>query len=129
MSIANTNVARFLPLRAGEIPDAPAVRAPVGRGRDGSIRYREKTFAEMDRDACATAVHLAANGIERGTRTLVMVQPGLDLIRVIFAFFKIGAIPVVIDPGMGLRHFLRCVERTRPRAVVGIPLAVVLSHL
>lgn len=129
MSIANTNVARFLPLRAGEIPDAPAVRAPVGRERDGSIRYREKTFAEMDRDACATAAYLAAKGIERGTRTLVMVKPGLDLIRVIFAFFKIGAIPVVIDPGMGLSHFLRSVGHTRPRAVVGIPLAVVLSHL
>ncbi len=125
----NANVARFLPMRAEEMPDAPAVRAPVGRGRDGSIRYRDKTFAELERDACATAAYLAANGIERGTRTLVMVKPGLDLIRVIFAFFKIGAVPVVIDPGMGLRHFLRCVEHTRPQAVVGIPLAVLLSHL
>ncbi|MCC5807793.1 MAG: AMP-binding protein [Opitutales bacterium] len=129
MSKDNANVARFLPLRAAEIPDASAVRAPVGRERDGTILYREKTFAELERDACATAAYFAANGIERGTRTLVMVKPGLDLIRVIFAFFKIGAIPVVIDPGMGMRHFLRCVEHTRPKAVVGIPLAVILSHL
>ena len=125
----NANVARFLPLRAEEMPDVLAVRAPLGRGRDGSIRYRDKTFAELEREACATAAYLTANGIERGVRTLVMVKPGLDLIRVIFAFFKIGAIPVVIDPGMGLRHFLRCVEHTRPQAVVGIPPAVLLSYL
>lgn len=58
-----------------------------------------------------------------------MVKPGLPLIEICFAFFKLGAVPVVIDPGMGLTGFLRCVKRTEPEALVGIPLAVALSKV
>lgn len=57
-----------------------------------------------------------------------MVKPGLDLILCTFALFRIGAIPVVIDPGMGLAKFLGCVRRTRPQALVGIPLATAVRH-
>jgi acyl-CoA synthetase (AMP-forming)/AMP-acid ligase II len=58
-----------------------------------------------------------------------MVKQGLPLIAVAFALFKVGAVPVVIDPGMGLRNFLRCVRRSQPRALVGIPLAQVISRI
>ena len=58
-----------------------------------------------------------------------MVRPGLPLVASVFALFKLGAVPVVIDPGMGLRSFLACVERTQPRALVGIPLAQILSRV
>jgi acyl-CoA synthetase (AMP-forming)/AMP-acid ligase II len=58
-----------------------------------------------------------------------MVRPGLPLIASVFALFKLGAVPVIIDPGMGLRSFLACVERTQPRALVGIPLAQILSRV
>ena len=58
---------------------------------------------------------------------LLMVKPGLDLIRIVFALFKIGAVPVVIDPGMGLGGFLRCVQHSRPEVLVGLPLAVWLA--
>jgi acyl-CoA synthetase (AMP-forming)/AMP-acid ligase II len=35
----------------------------------------------------------------------------------------------VIDPGMSRKNFLACVARSRPRVLVGIPLAQVLSHI
>ena len=40
-----------------------------------------------------------------------------------------GAVPVIIDPGMGLRNFLHCVRRSQPRALVGIPLAQIISRV
>ena len=58
-----------------------------------------------------------------------MVRPGLPLIACTFALFRIGAVPVVIDPGMGLAGFFRCVAQTRPRALVGIPMAQALSRV
>jgi len=64
-----------------------------------------------------------------GVRTLVMLRQGLPLIAAVFALFKLGAVPIVIDPGMGLENFLRCVARSRPKALVGIPLAQVLSRV
>ena len=56
-----------------------------------------------------------------------MVRQGLPLIAVVFALFELGAVPIVIDPGMGRKNFLRCVARSRPRALVGIPAARVVS--
>lgn len=110
-------------------PSACAVRAPFPRRRASDpLRYRSESFAELEASSNAVARALTARGIRRGQRTLLMVKPGLDLIQICFALFKIGAIPVVIDPGMGLRSFLSCVRRTEPASLVGIPLATILSR-
>jgi len=116
------NVARFLPEQARLNPRLPALRVPAGT-RDGAIVYEERSFAQLDRESDACARLLAAQGVARGMRTLLMVRPGLELILCTFALFKLGAGPVVIDPGMGLKSFLGCVRRTGPEALVGIPLA------
>jgi len=123
------NVAHFLAEQATHQPDGSAVRAPVGRDTGGSIRYIQRTFAELEADASAACHYFSGLGITRGTRVLLMVKPGLDLIRIVFALFKMGAVPIVIDPGMGLGRFLRCVKHSRPEAIVGIPLAIWLSRM
>ena len=123
------NVVHFLSQQARQHPQAAAVRAPVGRLPDGGIRYVERSFGELDVEVSATAHYFAKCGIRRGMRVLLMVRPGLDLIRVVFALFRMGAAPIVIDPGMGLGRFLRCVKHSRPEAVVGIPAAIWVSRL
>ncbi len=125
----NANVARFLPEMAASHPRHIAVRAPTGRNPDGEIRYRSQSFLELDLASQEVAAALSMRGIERGTRTLLLVRPGLDLIQICFALFKLGAIPVVIDPGMGLKHFLTCVRRTKPEAIVAITPGIWISHL
>src|SRR6185295_5925148 len=91
--------------------------------------YLSLNFAELDAEASAWCERLTAAGVRRGDRTLVMVRQGLPLIASVFALFRLGAVPVVIDPGMGRKNFLACVARSRPRALVGIPLARVFSHV
>jgi acyl-CoA synthetase (AMP-forming)/AMP-acid ligase II len=122
------NVAQFLAEQAVRHPDAAAVRAPAGRERGGAIRYVERSFAQLEAEASQAAHYLEGEGICRGARVLLMVKPGLDLIRIVFALFKIGAVPIVIDPGMGLKRFLRCVRDSRPEAVVGIPVAIWIAR-
>jgi olefin beta-lactone synthetase len=126
---AVVNVARFLPDMAARQPDTLALRVPRGRGRDASIHYLDLTFAQLDAEADAWAHRLAKAGIARGMRVLLLVKPGLSLIALCFALFKTGAVPVVIDPGMGLRSFLRCVRRTEPEAVVSIPRGIWVARL
>lgn len=123
------NVAHFLSEQAAHQPDGAAVRAPVGRESDGDIKYQTRSFAELETEASAAAHYFTSLGIERGTRVLLMVKPGLDLIRIVFALFKMGAVPVVIDPGMGLGRFLRCVRHSGPEALIGIPAAVWIARL
>lgn len=123
------NVAQYLADQAVSRPRQPALRAPAGRLPDGSIRYTERSFSELEGEASAVAYLLGERGVVRGTRVLLMVKPGLDLIRIVFALFKIGAVPVVIDPGMGIGSFLRCVRHSRPEVLIGLPPAVWLARL
>jgi acyl-CoA synthetase (AMP-forming)/AMP-acid ligase II len=125
----NANIARHLDRMAAERPAAPALKLPRGRTRSGEIAYLTLTFAELAAETEAWCGRLEDAGVGRGDRVLVMVRPGLPLIATAFALFKLGAVPVIIDPGMGLRNFLTCVARSRPRVLVGIPLAQILSHL
>ncbi len=125
----SANIARHLPLMAARQPNHPALKIPRSRTADGRIDYLTLTFAELDREVDAWCHRLTRAGIRRGDRTLLMVRQGLPLIGAAFALFKLGAIPVIIDPGMGLRNFLHCVRRSQPRALVGIPLAQVISRV
>ena len=129
MSSGNHNIARHLALMAAAQPGTPALKIPRGRTRAGDIDYLTLTFAELDAEVAAWSARLAAAGVRRGDRTLVMVRQGLPLIASAFALFRLGAVPVVIDPGMGLKTFLACVARSQPRALVGIPLAQLVSRV
>jgi acyl-CoA synthetase (AMP-forming)/AMP-acid ligase II len=125
----SANIARHLPLMAARQPDHPALKIPRGRTAAGRIDYLTLTFAELDREVDAWCARFAAAGMRPGDRTLLMVKQGLPLIAAAFALFKFGAVPIVIDPGMGLRNFLQCVRRSQPRVLVGIALAQFLSRV
>ena len=125
----NANIARFLSMMAASNPQAAAIKIPRGRLTDKSIDYLSLSFAELDDEVSAWSYHLLNRGVKRNDRVLVMVKPGLPLIACVFALFKIGAIPVVIDPGMGIKNFLSCVSHTQPDALIGIPIAQVLSRI
>lgn len=114
---------------AARQPDHPAVKIPRGRTGAGGIDYLTLSFRELDAEVDAWAAKLTARGVQRGDRVLVMVRQGLPLIAAAFALFKLGAVPVIIDPGMGRKSFLACVARSRPRVLLGIPLAQGMSLL
>jgi acyl-CoA synthetase (AMP-forming)/AMP-acid ligase II len=125
----SANIARHLPLMAARQPGRAAIKVPRGRAADGRIDYLALTFAELNAEADAWVVRLQAKGVRRGDRVLVMVRQGLPLIASVFALFKLGAVPVIIDPGMGRKNFLSCVERSGPRVLLGVPFAQILSRL
>ncbi len=125
---ASANIARHLPLMAARQPDFPAIKIPRGR-RGDRIDYLALSFRELDAEVDAWVAHLQRRGVRRDDRVLVMVRQGLPLIAAAFALFKLGAVPVIIDPGMGKESFLACVARSRPRVLLGIPLAQLFSYL
>ncbi len=117
------NIAARLRRHAERTPDKPAVVKCAGPGEHGVFSTTSRTFAQLESDSDAAARGLAKAGIERGTKTLVMLRPGHDFFTCFFALFKIGAVPVFIDPGMGGKRLLECVRELAPEAMVGIPLA------
>ena len=125
----NANIARHLAAMAARQPHIAALKVPRGRAPAGDIDYLTLSFAELAAEVAAWQSELTARGVRRGDRVLVMVRPGLPLIAAAFALFAHGAVPIVIDPGMGLKSFLSCVARSRPRALLGIPLARLISRI
>ncbi|RVW03397.1 fatty acid CoA ligase family protein [Rhodococcus spongiicola] len=111
-----------LPDTARRRPDAPAVTFADGP-KTALPSYTDLTFAELDAWSEELAEQFAADGITDGTRTIVLVNPGPELYAILFGLFKAGAVPVVIDPGMGLRPMLRCLAAVDPQAFIGIPQA------
>ncbi len=123
------NVSRFLDEKAQSQPEVAALMVPRGRTADGAIDYLSLSFRELAAEQNEWARRFRAKGMGKGSRVLLMVKPGLPLIAICFALFKIGAVPVVIDPGMGLKSFLKCVDRSKPEFLVGISLAVWVSRV
>ena len=123
MSQSTVNVAAHLTALAAREPDRPAVHIPQ-RGD-----YRTLTFAELGRLSGELARGLDAIGIRRGVRTVLMVAPSLDFFALTFALFKVGAVPVLIDPGMGVRNLGKCLAEAKPEAFVGIPKAHVARRV
>ena len=52
-----------------------------------------------------------------------MVPPSPDFFALTFALFKVGAVPVLIDPGMGVQNLGKCLAEAEPEAFIGIPKA------
>jgi olefin beta-lactone synthetase len=117
MSAPTVNVATHLAALAAREPDRAAVHMPHRGG------YRTLTFAELDRLSGQLARGLQEVGIRRGVPTVLMVVPSLDFFALTFALFRVGAVPVLIDPGMGVRNLGKCLAEARPEAFVGIPKA------
>ncbi|MBF0204664.1 MAG: AMP-binding protein [Desulfamplus sp.] len=123
------NISHWLRKNSIKHPYKRAVVYPASRDRHGRVLYSQMTFVQLDTESDYLAYGLRDAGIKRGTRTILMVTPGIDFFCVTFALFKIGAIPVVVDPGMGIKRMLSCFQQSHPEAFIGIPKAHLLRMI
>ena len=119
-----SNIADSLRQRAREAPERIAMRCPGSGLYDIAL-----TYGELDARSDAIAAGLALRGITRGQRVVVMVRPTPEFFLVMFALFKLGAVPVLVDPGIDKRALKQCLDEARPDAFIGIPLAMLAKTL
>ncbi|MFF4445405.1 fatty acid CoA ligase family protein [Streptomyces sp. NPDC001502] len=120
------SVAGWLERNARAFPGKPAVIHPDGRG---SGSYATLTYGELQESVEELARGFRRAGITRGTRTVLMAPPGPELFALCFALFRVGAVPVVVDPGMGVRRMLHCYRAVGAEAFIGPPLAQLVRVL
>ena len=123
------NIADGLTAMARARPDALAVLAPSGRDASGRARHVHLTFRQLDEWSDLAAAGLAAKGIGDGARTVLMVRPSLAFFALTFGLFKAGAVPVLVDPGLGIKNLGPCLVEAAPSAFIGIPIAQVARRL
>jgi acyl-CoA synthetase (AMP-forming)/AMP-acid ligase II len=105
---------------AEKLPHGKAVVFPQGHDSNGVRMYTHFTFSQLDRESDILASGLSASGLKRGMRTVLMVKPSLEFFALTFALFKMGAVPVFVDPGMGLANLKKCLTEAQPHAFIGI---------
>ncbi len=115
------NIAERLTCAAAERPEAVAIAVPGRYGPDGRRRYEQITFGELEARCQRLARGLVALGVRPGTRMALFVRPSIDFIALVFALFRSGAVTILIDPGMGRRNLLACLDAVEPEGFVAIP--------
>ncbi|MCX7716834.1 MAG: fatty acid CoA ligase family protein [Candidatus Sumerlaeaceae bacterium] len=123
------NVAALLREVAAARPYKKAVVTPCGRDAAGRRRYVHLTFQQLDAESDRYAHGLRRAGVGVGSRVLVFVPPGLDFFALTFAVFKVGAVLVLIDPGIGRVGLAEALRPVQPEAFIGVPRAHLLRLL
>src|SRR5262245_21171250 len=114
------NITARLRQTPANFPSPPAIICAGDSSRFGQGRVAPLTLEEVDRESDALARGLAGLGVDAGKRIVLMVRPGIEFIALTFALFKVGAVVVLIDPGMGPRRVFRCLDEVEPEGFVAI---------
>jgi len=80
---------------------------------------RSITFADLHRMVHGIGAGLAGRGIGRGDRIALLVPPSPELLALVYACWRIGAVTVIADRGLGLGGLGRAVRGARVDAVIG----------
>ncbi|MFH0924927.1 MAG: fatty acid CoA ligase family protein [bacterium] len=122
------NIAHYLPELANKTPHKQAIIFPKGHDFLKRVSYTHLTFKQLNEGCDRYAQRLANLQIKQGMRVLLMVKPSLEFFILTFALFKIGAVPILIDPGMGKINLFRSIKSVAPEAIITIPLAQIIRR-
>ena len=87
------------------------------------------TFLELNDRSDSYAEYFSRQGMCAGEIVMLMVTPSIEFICLTLALFKLGTPVVLIDPGMGFKNLLKCIQRVEPKYLIGIPKALLFSRL
>lgn len=79
-----------------------------------ALVHHENTldFRTLETRSHQFANQLLTLGFKHGDKSLFFLKPSLDFAPMVFALFRIGVIPVFIDPGMGKKNLLKCIQES-----------------
>ncbi|WP_321371640.1 AMP-binding protein [uncultured Desulfuromusa sp.] len=123
------NIAAHLPAMAAQQPTTAAVHFPYKHDKNNQVFYQTLTYAELEQQSnhIAAGFRVDRNQARRPHRAYGETR--LDFFALTFAMFKVGAVPILIDPGMGVKNLKVCLAEADPEAFVGIPKAHVARVL
>jgi acyl-CoA synthetase (AMP-forming)/AMP-acid ligase II len=107
------NIAAILNNHAAMRPDTPAI-VDTWRGHT-----RTTTFAGLERAAAQAAALLWQSGLRPGDTVLILQPMSAELYAALIALFRLGLVPMFVDPSAGREHIEQCCTVYPPQAFVG----------
>ena len=92
------------------------------------LKGAEISFADLDADVKRVAAGLSDLGITKGTRVALLVPPGIDLAVSLYACWRIGAVIVLVDAGLGIRGIGRALASANPAYLIGGTQALIAAR-
>ena len=92
----------------------------------GRPQYDAIDFAALAARINAYERGLADAGLRAAERVIMLVTPGADFLALSYAVMGRGAVPVFIDPGMGVDAVVACIREAEPTGFIGVPKAHLL---
>ncbi|MEV0374182.1 AMP-binding protein [Streptomyces sp. NPDC050636] len=99
----------------------PDTTALVRGRRDGS--GQSISFAQLLAGCGRVAEALRAAGVRRGQKAVTMTRDPFELVTVVYGLLTIGAVPVLVEPGLPRADLRACLDGVAPQVFVGEPLA------
>lgn len=90
---------------------------------------RSISFGKLTREVDTLASGMAAFGIRAGDRVAVMILPGIDLVKVVYACWRLGALLVLVDSGLGRDGMQRALKSANPAYLIGIDKALIAARV
>lgn len=85
----------------------------------GSAYYNRLSFGDLGALVRQYERGLAKYGMSAGDRVIMLVPPGSDFLALSLAIMARGAIPVFLDPGMGVDNLVASIRQCDPQGFVG----------
>ncbi len=76
------------------------------------------TYAELDKDSNRVRQKLVKLGIHSGDIVILQCKNTIYFIKILFALFKLGAVPVLVLPAYREQEILKIVEKTKATAYI-----------
>ena len=113
--------------------------APMGQALEARAADARTALADLRSDRRVSwamlatrtreiAAGLVAMGVKPGDRVALLVTPSADLIACVYAAWRIGAVVVVADSGLGVRGMRRALRSAEATHVIGIPAGLGLAR-
>lgn len=112
------NIAERISFYAQKNPQKTAVYFPEWSHKKSRYIYQSINYKELDQLIHKFSVQLFKLGLRKGDKTLLFLRPSLEFHAMVFALFRSGIIPVLIDPGMGKENLLKCIKETGPIGLI-----------
>jgi olefin beta-lactone synthetase len=108
----------------------------VGSSRLGRLGRTDATvpqptvlsFGQLAEHVRHLAAGLADSGVAPGDRVALLVTPGVELATALYACWRLGAVAVVADAGLGAKGITRALKSAAPDHLVGIPRALLAAR-
>jgi acyl-CoA synthetase (AMP-forming)/AMP-acid ligase II len=92
-------------------------------------RWEAVTFQGLADSTQRFASGLLACGVTQNMRAALMTPPSADFFALAFALLKLGIVPIIIDPAIGLKKVGECLEESKPDIFIGNTLTHALRVL